>query len=130
VDHYRWHGQHPFQRRARFTLKADPELSFQPQPADGSLIDIVPDLEEHDVGLDSLRASMRAGIGSQPVTIPVPVARAIAGILRKAPVIRRGPALRAIRERHPDLESAGSAGEDESVDRARRGSGHGARCGR
>ena len=37
----------------------------------------VPCLREHGITLDSLRAGLRAGTGSQPMTIPVPVAKAI-----------------------------------------------------
>jgi hypothetical protein len=43
IAHYQWAGrEHYFQRRRRYTLKADPKRSFQPQNCDGSLIDIVP----------------------------------------------------------------------------------------
>jgi hypothetical protein len=97
ADHYRWHPGHCFRQRVRVTLKADPARSFQPQAADGSLIDIVPVLERHGTSLDSLRAGMRAGTGSQPVTIPDATATAIVEALSLAPITRRGPELRAIR---------------------------------
>ena len=64
ADHYRWHQQHPLARRSRFTLKADPARSFQAQASDGSLIDVVPLLDEHGISHDSLQAGMRAGTGS------------------------------------------------------------------
>ena len=73
ADHYRWYPQHPLTRRSRFTLKADPEHSFQAQADDAGLIDIVPLLEDRGITL----ASLRAGTGSQPVTIPVHAADAI-----------------------------------------------------
>src|SRR4030042_2295763 len=34
-DHYQWAYQHPYKSRRRFTLKADPLLSFQPQTQSG-----------------------------------------------------------------------------------------------
>jgi hypothetical protein len=87
ADHYRWYPQHPFTRRSRCTLKADPGQSFQPQAGDGDLIDIVPLLREHGITLDSLQAGMRAGTGSQPMTIPVTAAEAIT----QAPQLRPTP---------------------------------------
>ena len=47
-DHYIWptKGQHEFDRRRRYTLKADPDLSFQPQTKTGDLIDIIPIITE------------------------------------------------------------------------------------
>jgi hypothetical protein len=101
ADHYRWHAQHPLKRRSRYTLKADPVRSFQAQAADGSLIDIVSLLHEQDISLPKLRAGMRAGTGSQPMTIPDAAARAIQETLRHAPVIRTGPELRQLRRDNP-----------------------------
>ena len=130
ADHYRWHPEHCFrQRRTRITLKADPARSFQPQATDGSLIDIVPVLERHGTSLGSLRAGMRAGTGSQPVAIPDATATAIVEALNLAPVILRGPELRAIRQRTPDLESPGSPRECESVNLGQQLSRHSDRCG-
>jgi hypothetical protein len=54
ADHYRWYPQHPLKRRSRFTLKADPDRSFQPQTGSGDLIDIVPCLREHGITLDGV----------------------------------------------------------------------------
>lgn len=104
-DHYRWYPQHPLARRTRFTLKADPGRSFEPQADDGSLIDIVPLLRKHGTGLPELRAGMHAGTGSQPMTIPAATAQAITETLRQAPVILTGPELRTIRLNHPGLAS-------------------------
>jgi len=127
ADHYRWHAQHPLSRRTRFTLKADPARSFQPQEADGTLIDIVPFLRDHGVSLHSLRTGMRAGTGSQPMTIPDAAAEAIVKTLEGAPVTLHGPELRAIRRDTPDLESLRYTAEDESE--TPQLSRHGARCG-
>jgi len=103
ADHYRWYLQHPLTRRSRFTLKADPGQSFQPQAGDGDFIDLVPHLEEHGITLASLRAGMHAGTGSQPMTIPVPAAEEITRALARARAILWGPELRKIRLGHPDL---------------------------
>jgi hypothetical protein len=111
ADHSRWHAQHPFRRRTRFTLKADPLLSFQPQQADGGLVDIAPLLEEHGVGLGRLRAGMRVGTGSQPTTVPDAAGEAIVKALDGAPVVLRDPGLHAIRRVTPDLESPGASGQ-------------------
>src|SRR5215207_9577399 len=43
ADHYPWTPeQHPYRRRCRFTLKADPAAIFQPQEEDSSLINLAP----------------------------------------------------------------------------------------
>jgi hypothetical protein len=67
-DHYCWvkQGQHKYTRRHRFTLKADPQRSFQPQHADNTLIDIVPFLSLNGIELAKLRRTMRAGFNSRP----------------------------------------------------------------
>jgi hypothetical protein len=109
VDHYRWYAQHPLTRRSRHTLKADPERSFQAQTGDGNLIDIVPLLQEQGIGLPELRAGMHAGTGSQPMTIAIAAAEAVAGALQHAPVIITGPELRKIRLDYPDLASPAPA---------------------
>jgi hypothetical protein len=127
ADHYRWYQQHPLVRRSRFTLKADPALSFQAQDSDGSLIDVVPLLHEHGMSLDSLQAGMHAGTGSQPMTIPRPLATFISGILSQAPVILHGPELRKIRQDNPDLQSEASA-EGEPTDHGSTRTGHGTHC--
>lgn len=56
----------PLTRRSRFTLKADPEHSFQAQACDAGLIDIVPLLEDHGITLASQRAGMHAGPAHSP----------------------------------------------------------------
>lgn len=128
ADHYRWYPQHPLKRRSRFTLKADPDRSFQPQTGSGDLIDIVPCLREHGITLDSLRAGLRAGTGSQPMTIPVPVAKAITQALSCSHPTLRGPDLRKIRLRNPELQSpAWDAGP--SADGVTQASPHSTRCG-
>jgi hypothetical protein len=111
ADHYQWYGQHPLRRRARYTLKADPGRSFQPQAADGGLIDIVPLLVEQGLTLPDLRIGMRAGTGSQPMTIPLAAATAVEHALRQAPIILTGAELRKLRTGNPSLASAALAGD-------------------
>jgi hypothetical protein len=110
-DHYRWHGQHPYARRRRYTLKADPERSFQPQTADGDLIDVVPLLEHHAITLENLRAGLRAGFASRPITVSTQTASAVAAELRsQATNHLTGQILRRIRLRHHELASPGPDG--------------------
>jgi len=106
-DHYRWHTQHPYRRRRhRYTLKADPERSFQAQAAGGDLIDIVPSLERQGVALASLRAGLRAGFASRPMKIPSYAATAVtADLRRQATHHLTGPTLQQIRLEHPELAS-------------------------
>lgn len=71
-DHYRWSGQHPYRRRRRFTLKADPHKSYQPQGTNGSLIDLVPFLQTRGCPLSFLRAKIVASPrSSRPMRIDV-----------------------------------------------------------
>lgn len=102
-DHYRWHFQHRFTQRKRYTLKAD--RSFQPQIAGIELIDIVPLLERHGLPLDRIRTGLRTGNGSKPLWLEPSTATAIEDQLRMAPILLKGPELHQIRLRHPDLAS-------------------------
>jgi hypothetical protein len=129
ADHYRWHHQHPLARRERRTLKADPARSFQPQTSDGSLIDIVPLLREHGITLESLQGGMRAGTGSQPMTIPVTAAEAITQSLSgKDHITLTGPQLRQLRLDHPELQSM-VLGDVTAAECITPVSAHRARCG-
>ena len=67
-DHYCWaeKGQHNFKYRNRFTLKADPQRSFQPQDGNRKLIDIVPFLAPNRIDLPELHRGMRSGFNSRP----------------------------------------------------------------
>jgi uncharacterized protein YciI len=68
--HYKWgdkeHGHHQLKRRGRYTLKADPKRSFQPQDGKGSLIDILPFLNSQGISTQKLRTAMNTGRGSRP----------------------------------------------------------------
>ena len=66
-DHYQWAMyQHPLTRRRRYTLKADPKSSFQPQSSSSSLLDVLPFLVKKGIDIESLRKGMQAGRGSKP----------------------------------------------------------------
>ncbi len=67
--HYKWASNHPFKRRSRYTLKANPTKSFQPQNRKGELIDILPFLNKNGLSTKFLIKSFKAGIGSRPFKI-------------------------------------------------------------
>lgn len=70
IDHYRWAMyQHLFKKRRRFTLKADPQRSFQPQDTNQQLIDIVPFLEQVGIELKFLRQVLHSGFASKPLRL-------------------------------------------------------------
>jgi hypothetical protein len=69
IDHYQWAFQHRFNRRRRFTLKADRHQSFQPQDANKNLIDILPLLIDEGLSVEVLRKKSRAGYNSQPIPL-------------------------------------------------------------
>jgi hypothetical protein len=99
ADHYApMPNEHPYRRRRRFTLKADPALSFQPQNDNGSLIDLVPLFADIGLGLDWLRIGLRAGWQSRPLRLPDGVASVVYKRLRDvAPVRMPGEQLEDIR---------------------------------
>ena len=100
VDHYGWYGprEHRWKTRTRHTLKADPHQSFQPQRADGSLVDIVPALELAGIGLNQLRVEMRAGYQTRPFLLNHQQVRTLYGwIDDHAEVKLRGAELQRIR---------------------------------
>lgn len=71
---YKWanppHNHHPLKRRQRYTLKADPVRSFQPQDKDHNLIDVVPFLQKHGISINQLRQAMISNINSRPFKLP------------------------------------------------------------
>lgn len=68
-DHYCWAHQHYFKRRRRYTLKADPKCSFQPQDAEKKLLDIVPFLTEQGMTINEIRQGLRSGFNSKPLRL-------------------------------------------------------------
>lgn len=73
--HYKWgnlqKGQgHYFARKRRYTLKADPEKSFQPQTREQKLIDIIPFLNSRGIQTIDLIRRMAKKQGSKPFELP------------------------------------------------------------
>jgi hypothetical protein len=110
-DHYRWvEKQHLLTRRRRVTLKADPIRSFQPQTGTGSLIDVLPIFADLGLSREWLRAAIRKPFGKRFVSKPIPIDERLTrdlyenlrGLARRK---LRGPLLRKIRQKHPELES-------------------------
>ncbi|MBS4035865.1 MAG: hypothetical protein KGZ85_15480 [Ignavibacterium sp.] len=64
--HYKWVHNHPFKKRKRYTLKAEPDTSFQPQDAKDNLLDILPFLNKNGLQTDFLIKAFKAGVGSKP----------------------------------------------------------------
>lgn len=66
--HYNWvnKGHHLFIRRKRYTLKADTDLSFQPQNSKRELIDIIPFLNENGLSTKELIQKITSKRGSRP----------------------------------------------------------------
>jgi hypothetical protein len=106
LDHYRWAWQHPFKRRRRFTLKAAPDNSFQPQNAFQELIDILPFLLEQGLTLPEIRRGMRAGFNSKPFSLNASLAANLYSWLDRTAAIKlEGAKLQKIRENNPHLAS-------------------------
>jgi hypothetical protein len=102
-DHYRWASQHYFGRRRRYTLKADPNHSFQPQTAEGNLLDIVPALNEAGLSLEMLYAGLKAGFQSKPMKLDKAVVAKVRDWLESnASKFLKGEQMEAIRTRHPE----------------------------
>jgi len=64
--HYKWARNHPFKKRRRYTLKANPKSSFQPQDGKGNLRDILHFLNKNGLRTNILIESLKAGVGSKP----------------------------------------------------------------
>ena len=107
TDHYWWAGvEHPFRRRRRFTLKAAESLSFQPQTSAMQLLDIAPILSTIGLEADAIRRELRAGIGSKPMRLAQPLAKALYDAVCDAAAVRFvGPELQQIHRQHPELAS-------------------------
>lgn len=100
---------HPYKKRRRFTLKADPDLSFQPQNEQHELFDIVPFLFEMGYSISDLQKCMTTKIGSKPMPIPNEVSNHLYKKLNEIAVIKlTGPELEKIRISNPSLTSPAS----------------------
>ncbi len=106
-DHYRWAGiKHPYSRKKRFTLKADPEKSFQPQDESGNLLDILPILDSIGFSLLSLRSNLVTSHGSKPMKLLSPdIDKIFQWLSDKAYKKIRGDDLKRIRKVHPEIGS-------------------------
>jgi hypothetical protein len=105
-DHYRRGGlQHPLKRRRRFTLKADPARSFQPQDANQRLIDIVPYLSKLGVPIDVLRQGLRAGFVAKQFRLTIYTERLYSWLNQDAAIKLTGEALETIRKQNTQLAS-------------------------
>lgn len=105
-DHYRWVKQHYFKRRRRFTLKADPKKSYQPQNQNHKLLDLLPVLTNKGLSLVHLQNSMRAGFSSQPLWLSQDYVEILLEWLdRNAIVKHRGSDLTKIRRLNAGLGS-------------------------
>ena len=110
-EHYAWVGQHCFKPEKiakgyrRFTLKADPLKSFQPQDAHGNLLDIRPLLEELNVNIVELEKALgpkKRGRYALPFLLEAQKACAFYARIREkqfAPIQRTGADFA-----HPDFE--------------------------
>lgn len=69
-EHYQWAKcQHQLKKRKRFTLKAVPDASFQPQDGVGMLIDLVPLLEQVGWSIEDVQHGLKAGWQSKPMRL-------------------------------------------------------------
>jgi hypothetical protein len=108
-DHYQWPacGEHVFKKRKRFTLKAHPECSFQPQDANKERIDVVRFLvDKKGLSLDELHRKSRAGFNSQPFYLDDGIAKSLYEWLEQQASIKlTGNILECIRQNNPQLAS-------------------------
>ncbi len=106
TDHYQWGKyQHRLKRRKRYTLKADPERSFQPQDENRALIDIIPFLSDAGLLLDTLRRGLRGRFNSKPYRLEEIAVQLYERLDRTATIKLNGEELQAIRRAHPHLAS-------------------------
>ncbi len=105
-DHYRWAHQHFFNRRRRFTLKADSTKSFQPQKETKELINILPFLEKMGLKSSALRRKLRSGRSSRPLLLSESITHELYEWLKEnSPIKLKGKKLAQIRKKHRKLES-------------------------
>jgi len=106
--HYKWGNLKPdqphyFKRRYRYTLKADPKKSFQPQDKSQNLIDIIPFLQEKGYSIDYLRDKIITRRGSKPFKLPDVIVPKLYNFLScKATIKIKG---KDIKDKHPNFNS-------------------------
>lgn len=107
--HYNWvnppHNEHFFKKRRRYTLKAEENLSFQPQNKDQNLIDIAPFLNENGINIETLRKSMsrtkngKHALNSRPYKLSDDLSKELHQYLSKSHIIIKG---KDIENKHPN----------------------------
>jgi hypothetical protein len=103
-DHYRWgEHQHHFKRRRRYTLKADPERSFQPQDLEKKLIDIIPFFNEQGKPIDDVRQGLRSGFNSKPLRLESLASSLYNWLEQYAQIKLDGVQLQNLRKSNPHL---------------------------
>lgn len=100
--HYKWanDGHHPFRRRKRYTLKADPQKSFQPQDGNGNLIDILPFLNKNGLSTSNLISSITSNRGSRPFELECALGEKLYKYLLTATTKLLG---RQLSSKHPNI---------------------------
>lgn len=126
ADHYGWAHQHPLRRRRRYTLKADPLGSFQPQDTAGNLLDLVPFLAENGFSVETLRQGLRSGFSSRPFWIGSLSGDLHTWLAKVASRKLTGTQLQEVRQQHPELASSYPKGAEDipEVMGGTRSSGH------
>lgn len=102
--HYKWgdkkHGHHQLKRRGRYTLKADPKNSFQPQDGKGNLVDVLPFLNSQGISTQKLRRAINTGRGSRPFKLEGDLGRKLYEYLKRTAKVKlRGSQLA---DKHPN----------------------------
>ncbi|MEA5471284.1 hypothetical protein [Spirulina sp. 06S082] len=105
--HYKWvnppHSQHPFKRRRRYTLKADPDKSFQPQDNTKNLIDIVPFLENNGIKREFLIKKITSKMGSYPFELEANIGEKLYDYLDRNGTIKIIG--QQLQDRHPNWQN-------------------------
>lgn len=75
--HYKWanEGHHKYKKRRRYTLKAHPDWSFQPQDRKGNLLNILPFLIKNGLSETRLKKNIVTKRGSRPFHLDDELAR-------------------------------------------------------
>lgn len=105
--HYKWPNTengscHYYSRRRRYTLKADPEKSFQPQDEHRNLIDILPFLLKNGLNKKEFLSKINPGVGARPFKLDDELGLKLYNYLDKVALIKlRG---RDLKDLHPNKD--------------------------
>lgn len=113
---YKWanppHSNHPLKKRQRYTLKADPIRSFQPQDKNHNLIDVVPFLTKHGISIAQLHQAMISRVNSRPFKLPDDLGEELYNYLFKVAAIKlKGSQIAPLHPRRIDDEKRKSQGK-------------------